>query len=457
MFRFIDREEELGLLNEKYRKGGLNFIPIYGRRRVGKTELAKQFLKGKPYIYFLADKRGTEQNLERFKVYIAEFFNEPVVSLDTFDKMFAYIAKKAGKSKIVIVIDEFSYMVEKDSSIPSVFQIILDEAIAGTNIFLLLSGSSVSMMEKGVLSSKSPLYGRRTGQIRVEPLRFKDAAKFLPKYSLRDCIEAYSVTGGIPFYLQKFTDAVNVPKNIQNAVLRKGEVLYEEVDFLLKEELREPAVYKSVLEGISSGCSKSSEIANKARINAKDIDKYLKVLIRLGFIGKFSPVTGKPKSKKTIYGITDNFFNFWFTFCQPNISILELGQADKAMDFISIGFNSYVGRAFENVCREFLSMRHISPFDFEKSGRWWAGEQEIDIVALNSLKRQILFAECKWQDNIDAAEVLKALKDKAKAVDWRSNGREEFYAIFARSFKKQVNEKNVLLFGIKDMAKGFGL
>ena len=230
---FVNREKELKFLADKYRSKGFDFIVIYGRRRVGKTELVKQFIKDKRNIYFLADKRGTEFNINRFKEKISELLDEPRVELETFEEVFSHLLKKIGGERLIICIDEFSYLIEKDDSIPSVFQLIIDEILNKSNIMLILLGSSVSLMESGVLSSKSPLYGRRTGQFKIEPLSFANVLEFFPNRELSENAVIYAVFGGIPFYLNK-VDSKSVLENIKSLILKKGEILYEEIDFLHK-------------------------------------------------------------------------------------------------------------------------------------------------------------------------------------------------------------------------------
>ena len=458
---FVNRERELKFFNDKYRSKGFDFIVIYGRRRVGKTELVKQFIKDKKNIYFLADKRGTEFNIDRFKQKISEFLDEPRVELDTFEAVFSYLLKKIGDQRLIICIDEFSYLIEKDDSIPSVFQLIIDEILNKSNIMLILLGSSVSLMENGVLSSKSPLYGRRTGQFKIEPLSFSNILEFFPNRELSENVLLYSVFGGIPFYLNKIDNGAALD-NIKSLILKKGEILYEEIDFLLKEELREPSTYKSILEAIASGCSKIGEISNKAKVETRDIDKYLKVLINLGYVEKEISPTEKEKSKKTIYRIKDNFFKFWFKFCSPKLSELEIGREGEVFSFIKNNLNSFVGIIFEEICKEFLGKNRI--FEYKKVGRWWGykridnkrEEIEIDICAVNEKTKEILFGECKWQDNVNVESIMKDLREKIEYVEWNNEKRKESYAVFAKSFSKKIDEfegKKIYCFDLKDIEK----
>jgi len=462
---FVNRKEELEFLEREYKDDGLKVIILYGRRRVGKTELINQFCKDKPHIYFLADKRGTTINAREFAANAASYFNDITPEVRNFDDACIYILKRAATRRFIVTIDEFPYLVEKDDSIPSVFQKIVDVHLKGTNIYLILNGSSISMME-GILGYKSPLYGRRTGQWKVTPLKFKDSWAFLPRYSLEEFIEAFSVVGNIPAYLLPFDDSVNTFDNIERKILGKGNPLYEEVEFILRAELREPSVYMSVVAAIADGVTKVTEIANRCYMNAKDIPKYLQVLQRLHLVQRVVPVTERnPKTKKAIYQISDNFFRFWFRFVYPNRSDVEGGNVDRALTKIREEFNPYVGMIFEQVCQEFLDeLNHRTglPFHFDKIGNWWGHfredgvrkEIEIDIVTLNEDTRDILFAECKWQNKKVGINTYNKLREKSKLVEWHNDKRREYFALFSKAgFAPELKNEDVILFDLKDMEK----
>jgi AAA+ ATPase superfamily predicted ATPase len=457
--RFIDRERELEFLEEKFNSDERQLIVIYGRRRLGKTELIKQFCKDKDHIYFLADRRGSLLNAERFANIAAEFFGDVPPKVRNFDDVFTYIAIRLNKRKIVTVIDEFSYLVEKDDSIPSVFQLIWDEVLKDKNIMLILCGSLVSMMES-ILSYRSPLYGRRTGQWKLSPLRFNQAKQFFPNYSTEQRVVAYSILGGIPFYLNTFDDRKDIYVNIEEKILTKGEVLYEEVEFLLREELRDYSSYLSILEAIARGNSRLSEIANFSKIQAKDLPKYLNVLIRLDIVEKVHPITEKRATKKTIYKIKDNFFDFYFRFVYPYKSDLELGNVKKVMGIIKKDFNTFIGKKFEDVSRGFLyelSLKGLTPFKLLNIGTWWEKDEEIDIVAFDREGKRILFCEAKWQDldESEAERILERLKKKASVVKWFNAKRKEYFCLIGKRLKdkKDLREKGYLVFDLEDFEK----
>lgn len=460
---FINRASELKFLNKKYSEKGFQFLVIYGRRRTGKTELIKQFSENKNGIYYIADKRGTLLNAKLFAREAALFFNDVEPLVENFDGVFDYIAKRAGNKRIIITIDEFSYLVEKDDSVPSVFQKISDNILKNTNMTLILCGSSIGMMERGVLNYKSPLYGRRTGEWKLNPMKYKDALGFFPKYSFEDKVKAVLVLGGIPAYLRVFDDSLGIFGNIENKVLAKGEFLYDEVNRILQEELRDPATYLRILDSMSRGASKTVDIANKSYLDAKDIPKYLNVLQKLEYVRKIHPITEKkPKSKKTTYKISDNFFRFWFNFVSAYKNDLELGKTNLVIERIKKDFDSFLGILFENFCEQLLPELDL-PIKLEKIGTWWGHcrekekrkELDIDLVGVNEKTKEILFIECKWSElkEKEAREILEKLKDKARFVNW--NSKKEYFGLIGKKIKEKekLKKDGLVVFDLADLEK----
>ena len=453
--KFVNRESELKWLEEMYKKEGFKLVIIFGRRRVGKTELIKEFMKKKKHIYYLCDKSGTEKNVENFARIASVAFNDIPPKVSSFEDVFLYI-KKRSESKIIICIDEFPYLIEKDSAIPSIFQRIVDEIINDTEIMLILCGSSMGMMYEHVISGKSPLYGRKKGMWEVKPLAFEDVCKFFPGMPLEKIIKIFSIFGNIPAYLKEVDQNLSLEENIIEKILKKGSPLYREPEILLLEEFKEPAPYQKILEAMAEE-AKLSKIASKAGIEAKDMPKYLNKLLQLSIIRKEKPVTAR-NGKKSLYFINDNLFRFWFGFCSNNLSFLEDGREDYVFDkYIRGNLFKLFSAGFEDVCRELVAKK------WEMAGRWWGfkrenGERkavEIDIVALNEQSKEILFAECKWQNKVNAKKVCNELvENKIPYVQWYNNERKESIAIFAKSFKRKISEfegRKVFCFDLRDI------
>ncbi len=459
MFLFIDREEELDFLKARYGKEAFDFIVIYGRRRIGKTELLKNFVKEIPHVYFLCNKAGTAANIQRFKKQVARFFREPEIASEDLEEIFSYIVSRS-KEKLVIIFDEFSYLVEKDDAVPSLFQQVIDEVLKNEKMMLIICGSSISMMEE-LLGYKNPLYGRKTGHIKVNHLKFEHLKEFFPGSAKEEIVRIYSILGGVPFYLEKFDAEKSALENAKEQILSKRGMLYEEVDFLLKEEFREPDIYKNILSAMASGRTRVAEISDKSGIKPSDMDRYLKSLMRIGIIKKEIPVT-EIKSKKTLYTVDDNFFEFYFMFFEPNRSDIEIGETKSVEDSLKRDFNMYVGRKFEKLAREEMS-RRLCPFAATKTGRWWGFyreggkrmELEIDVVCLNENTNEIFFVECKWKNlsEREAGNILEELKGKSRFVQWNNDVRKEYFGIVAKKVegKDELIKKRFFVYDLDDL------
>ena len=451
---FIDRDAELKALEKRYKRRGFEFIPVYGRRRVGKTELILRFIKGKKAVYFLASAASKKENIQRFKQAARQVIDLSSVK-DDWESIFSYLKRNIDE-RLVIVIDEFPYLLDTEKGVSSIFQRIIDLTLQDSNIFLILCGSSLGMMYKEVLSYKAPLYGRRTGQIHLKPLRFEHALEFFPNKSLEEVVNIYSICGGMPAYLKEFRSDKPLFSLIREKVLEKDAVLRDEVPFILRMEFRDPKTYSSILSAIALGNKTLGKIINYCGFqNRTGIMPYIYTLEQLEYLERQVPITEPLRSKKSLYVIKHNFFEFWFKFIMPNLSMLEQ-DVEAVVKSIKKDFNSYVSFKFEHVCREALF--YIKPFAFTKIGKWWFKDKEIDIVALNDQKKEILFAECKWQSNVNAERIVKDLAEKAKFVQWFNNERKESFAVFAKSFKKRLNSfegKPVYCFDLKDLEKVF--
>lgn len=447
----IDREKELRFLVEKFTEKVAQFIVLWGRRRVGKTYLLKEFCSQHPAIYFLATKSSKKDQLFQLSEAIAEFFNDSLLMLKPFSEwqeVFVYLREKRSQ-RFALIIDEFPYLINTDPAIPSIFQKGWDEYLIHNNeIILILNGSSISMMENEVLGASSPLYGRRTGQWKLEPFNLIDIAGFFPRAKLIRLIEIYSVIGGIPYYAQFFDPELNIEENIKSKIIKKGEVLYEEVDFLLREEFKEPRSYFPILSAIASGSHKFGEIASKTGMDKSNLTKYLAILDQLHITYREVPVTEKypHKSKKGLYFIRDPFINFWFRFVRLNLRHLEMERIDFVwQEKIAPEFDQYVSRNCEKILLNLLEQKKESfPFEYERLGRYWDKNVEIDIMALDYQKEDVLLGEIKWQNKPVGIKTLNKLKEKSEKIRILSDYRKYFLLIsksgFTPSFKKMAGE-----------------
>lgn len=453
--KFINRAKEFAILNEKWELNSSQFFVIYGKRRVGKTELVKQFIKNKPAIYFLADKRNYIDQLKELGRVVGNHFKDVALSKRGFQdwlEFFEYISARKD-NPLVIAIDEYPYLVETDSAISSVFQKGWDQYLKGSKIFFILLGSSIAMMESETLIHKAPLFGRRTGQILVNPMDFANSWKFFPKKNFEEFLSLYSITDGMPLYLLQMEEEKPLKENIEKKIFSHTEFLHNEVEFMLKEELREPKNYLAILKAISWGKRKFGEIVNETGLQKNIITKYLMILERLRLIEKEFPVTEKnpQKSRKGLYRISDNFFRFWFQYVFPFKSDLELGRVKYVLEQFDQKFKVLEAVVYENVCRELIFKFERKLFPFDKVGKWWEKEKEIDLVALSEKESKIVFGECKWSSKQVGTNILRDLEEKASSVQWKRGQRKNYFVLFSKSgfteeMKKIAKERqNVLL------------
>ena len=479
---FIGRKQELQFLEDKYNSKGGQLIVLYGRRRVGKTETLREFCKDKRHIFYscreVSDKlqlRSFSEKLLKENIpaasYIKEFSEWEIALKSVLDLPY-------GEEKKLLIIDEFPYMCRGNESIPSVLQNLWDELFKDENIMIVLCGSAMSFIEKELLAEKNPLYGRATGIYKMEAMSFYDAVQFFPNYTDRDKIIAYSILGGIPHYLRQFDADLTLEENIKRNILTKGCVLYSEVEFLLRQELRETPLYNSIIEAVALGNTKLNDISVKSLVDdTSKTSVYLKNLIELEIIKReFSVDDGMKERANTnrgLYRLTDNFFRFWYAFVFTNYSELESGDADGVFEYaIKPNLHEFASFAFEDVCREYVRKMQRTgrlPFRYQRMGRWWGRttvhrkdktevqETEIDLLAVSQKADQYLVGECKYKgrpfsfaEYLDTSVKLSQQKEKA----------EFFYYLFSESgfddnlTAEAEKDEHLMLVGIGDVVNG---
>jgi len=444
---FVNRESEIQFLLDRMTSNKAELVIVYGRRRIGKTELLrKAFSKGKA-TYFVADLGADQDQRRRFSEAVNLSYPNPLLQADMpsdWDALLRYIITLAENGRIVLVLDEFPYLCSSDPALPSILQRIWDEVGKDSKLYLILCGSFISFMEREVLGHKSPLYGRRTGQLLVHPLPLRTLKGFFSRYSPEERISAYAILGGVPAYLIQFTDKLSIRQNIEKQILKPTAFLHDEVRFILMEELRDPKHYLSVLQSIAFGNTRMNDIVQRTGIERGPVSKYLSVLQDLRLIEREIPVTEKhpEKSRKGIYRLSDNFFRFWFRFVLPYKSRLVEGGERRIMEEeILPHLDNFIGQMFDKICIEIL--RHIADekkikLNYDLAGRWWNGNEEIDLVAMVGDK-PVFAAECKWSKRPVGIDVLKGLRRKTSLIS--EEGRKDHLrlGLFSRSgFTKEI-------------------
>jgi len=454
---FYNRTEELDALADAFDASGSDLVVVYGRRRVGKTELLKAFCNDRPHIYFLAAQEAELRQREKFAEQVATHFEDRVPRINGWDEAFTYLGEKLQTEQTVVVIDEFPYLVAENDSIPSYLQGFVDEQLDGTDSMLILCGSSVSTMESEVLGHESPLYGRRTAQFDVRPFSFEQAREVIT-YGIGDAVRSYAVTGGTPMYLTLFDYDTPLAANIRSRILSPSAVLYNEPEFLLRTELRTPARYMSILEAVALGHTTPNEVSGATGIDSGPLSKYLQTLRRLRLLEREVPVTASnKKSKRSRYRVADEFLRFWFRYVEPNRSGIEEAPDVVYRGTIAPDLPTHVATTFEDVCREALwaGIRRGDVDPYSELGRWWYGEHEVDIVGLAPNDDRLLLAECKWTSDPVGRSLVERLRTKADHVRWGPGDRTERFALFSKSgfvdgLADEVDD-NWSLYGLSDL------
>ncbi len=460
---FIGRKRELEELNRLFKSDRFEFAVIYGRRRVGKTALINEFVKDKENIFFTGVESNARQNLHNFSRCVLEYNTDmPADStFPSFQTALEYVFRLAEKKRIILIIDEYPYAARANKSLASTIQLLIDKNKDNSRLFLILCGSSMSYMEDKVLAYKAPLYGRRTAQFKIEPFDFFEACHYFRNFTTADKALAYGFIGGTPQYLQQIDDNLSIEDNIKNTHLNPSSSIFEEPNNLLKQEVREPAIYNAAVTAIASGSSKINEISNKIDEKSSACVNYIRNLVNLGIVKKEIPY-GEKTTRKTIYSIGDNMFRFWYRFVPENMSLISRGASDIAYKRIAPDLPAYMGGVFEEICRQYLWKQMLEgkcPVNFNDLGRWWGADprtrrqEEIDIMGAD--RDSAIFGECKWTNEKVTAGVLETLVNRSDLFHFR---RKYFY-IFAKSgftkgcIAKAEETGNVSLVKFEDMVE----
>ncbi len=460
---FYCREEELGAMNRRYERGNFECIVIYGRRRVGKTSLINEFCRDKPVIYFSALHASAQENLEELSRAIYTFRNPGAPgapSYRSYADALDEITRIARQQRLIFVIDEYPCLAKAQSSISSRLQHLIDHEWQDSGLYLILCGSSMSFMEYQVLGYESPLYGRRTAQFKLQALTYREMTAFHPQLSCADQALLYGVAGGIPHYINKLEVEDSIDKALLENLFNTSSYLFEEPENLLKRELREPAVYNSIITAIAGGASRASEIASKAGLESSVCAKYLRVLMELGILKKEMPIEEK-STKKTIYSIEDNFFRFWYRFVPGNRSVISAGRIRQIYErAVKQYYPDYMGLIFEKMCREYLQRYAQNlPVVPGEIGQWWGTDPElkkevqIDIVGTSLESGEYLIGSCKYCSEKIGVDELELLRRYASV--FRKGGRFH-YCIFSKGgftpgLLDLAEKGEVLLYTLEDL------
>ncbi|MDR0445672.1 MAG: ATP-binding protein [Oscillospiraceae bacterium] len=460
---FIGRKAEIEALNKAYNRDGFQFAVIYGRRRVGKTALVNEFARGKTAIYFSAAETTIGNNLALLSEQILGALapDAPRNPFATFLDAIRFCFERARDRRTVLIIDEYPYLAAGDRSVSSVIQNEIDRCQADSRMFLILCGSSMSFMENQVLGYKSPLYGRRTLQLKILPFDYYDSAGMYPEFNLEDKITLYGVTGGVPEYTSRIDTTMSVRDNLRELLFDRSGRLFEEPSSLLKQEMKSPQTYNAIIAAIASGHTRQGEIATAAGIETSQCSDMLDTLISLGLVKKELPAVN-PNPRKGIYALADQMFRFWYRFVLPNQSRIIAGVGDAVLDgLMPEALNTFLGYTFEECAKQYmwrLLRAGESPVSFREVGRWWGGsrarhrEEEIDLIAWDD--SAAIFGECKWRNTQTGTDALDELIRRAEGFGQFG---ERHYWLFSKSgytpalIEKAAGRADIRLVELADM------
>lgn len=439
---FVGREAELGKLEELYGKGIFQMVVVYGRRRVGKTALAAEFAKDKRALCFTALEQSDANNLADFSAKAQAFFGLPQTmgAFSSWTDAFDFIAERAIRERFVLVFDEFPYAAQRNKALPSVLQVAVDRKLKDTGMFLILCGSNQGFMESRVLGRKSPLYGRRTAQMRIGALGFRDARKMLSSLDVQEAFRYYGCFGGVPYYLMQVEEGLGFRENLSQLYFDSSGFLYDEPMGLLRQELDEPALYNSVLRAVAGGANRVQEIADRTGVARTSLPRYLKTLVDLGILERTVPFGENAEtSKRGIYRVLDATYDFWFRFVMPFSGDVEAGLgAAVARAIPESHINAHLGRRFERLCLEWLAEEACAgrlPIRATSVGSWWGtnpethSQTDIDVLAADKVEKTLIIGECKYRNDFNVAEAAESLAGKTQLV--RGYSTEALY-VFSR-------------------------
>ncbi|HSZ70447.1 MAG TPA: ATP-binding protein [Solirubrobacteraceae bacterium] len=404
--KFLNRTDELAALEDNWTAADARFYVLWGRRRVGKTELLSHFVRGRRALYFVATDAARHDQLRDLSHELARVWGNELLArqpLTSWEAALAAIAQYAASERTIVVLDEFQYLAAQDRELGSLLNRWWRTAGRRLPLVLVIAGSEVSFFERHVLAGE--MYGRRTGQWQLTPFDYRAAALFVPRYSAPDKIRTYAVCGGMPYYLERFDDRVPLGENILCHILRRDGFLHEEAELLLRQELSDPHNYFSTLRAIAAGRTRNSEIMDWTGLDSAQVRQITSVLERLALVEQRRPVTAGPRSRKTTYAILDGFLRFYFRFVDPYRSLLRThaGAKRHLQRTVLPQLEHFVSKpAFEEICRVHMQRAEQA----SAVGAWWGpvptGEgrrteqRELDAVALDHLGRVLALGSCKW-------------------------------------------------------------
>ena len=376
--KFYGREQQQKKIKRILEKNELQVALIYGRRRVGKSELIKQCLakEDAPKLNYECKQTTEMNNVESLSALISESFGLPALGFSSMEALLDYLFRRATDEKLILVLDEYPYLLETVTGIDSILQSLIDRYKDTTHLKLILCGSYVEIM-KSLLARENPLYGRVDLAIDLKPMDYYESAMFYASFSSEDKVRLYSVFGGIPYYNRLIDPALSVRENIQELISAPGARLENEVSMYLKSEISKITNANEVFEALSKGFSRYSDLLSQSHVSSgPTLVDVLEKLIRMEVVEKQAPINDADNRRKSGYFIVDNLSLFYYRYIFRFLSQRNVLDEDSFYNrYIDEDFETqYVPRIFENICKQYLIRQNragkIDP-PFDKIGKYY--------------------------------------------------------------------------------------
>jgi len=394
--RLVDRGVELGRLRRLWDSGEPGLVVVYGRRRVGKTRLLLEWLRGRRHAYYQAGLWGGGANLEGLVEAAAEGLGLPVLREAAprgLRGFFQLLAGLLGGERAAVVIDEFTYWLRVEPGVVSELQYVVDHVLPGTRLLVVVAGSLVGLMQREVVGGGSPLYGRARLRLRLGELSPWCVPFFAPRYGAVELVEAYALLGGVPFYLRLLDDSLP-PVEAFLSLFGPGGVLEDEPLFLLREEFRDPHPYLALLRALARGARRPGEAAQLAGLPTGHATRYLHVLADLGLV-EAEPVLFQ--RRRRLYRVADKAIASWLAVVEPVRHLLSEGAPgarEEAERLAALRFSeAWEELAARHALTELAPRLGLRP---QEAGRLIHRGEEVDLVALDHEAGQVLAVEAKW-------------------------------------------------------------
>jgi len=435
---------------------GAELVLVWGRRRVGKSYLLAHFARGKRAVHYTATERAPELELAEFSERVREVLRpgpRDVLESGPFrswDDALHYLAAAAQRQRLLVILDEFSYLVEADPSLPSVIQRFWDTAGRSSKLSLVVCGSATNVLAK-LDEERAPLFGRFTARMQIHPFSYREASAFHPELDAAARARVYGIVGGMPLYLKMWNAKDGLRGNLVRLFADPASPLVNEGELLLRTELPDAAGYFRLMSAVAAGRTTYSEIRDVAKIEPS---RGLERLIGVRLLERRVPVTEDPdRTRLRIYRIADNFLAFWFRFIYSHRGEIDRGLGSRVVEQLVLPhLDDHMGPVFEEMCRDYVraktgSGRSRVP-EVTAVGNWWTadGQTEVDVVGMRG-RDVVLAGEAKWGRRAGRRD-LDALRRKVERIP---RAIDPTLGLFAREHFTDVDDRGALLVTANDL------